>query len=201
MNDDTCFIQTVSGGVGPAGVMEAAYQLEKNPKFLLIQPKNGNSTPIVDALEEHSRGNNPLSLIQDSNYETSSIEPTLGSTKPVYAIQKFIDWRENGGRISGAKVNQDDLVKYKEKILNLLIEAKVYPNKKVGLELFDLEKSGFIAFAGAIKSIKDIETKTVVINFTGRYPENGSNEYVKATPHKVLDLNEGIKYLLTQLNY
>ena len=61
MNEDTCFVQTVSGGVGPTGFIEAAYKLNVRPELLVVQPINGKSTPTVDALKEHSNGGDPVS--------------------------------------------------------------------------------------------------------------------------------------------
>lgn len=200
LNEDTCFVQTVSGGVGPAGLIESSYQLKTNPEILVIQPSNGKSAPIVDALNNHSKGGDPLLIFDDTDYVTSQIEPTLGSTKPVYAIDKFIQWRKNGGRIFPSVVNRDDLARYKDKILNVLVEAGVYPTKKCGLKLFELEKSGFMAFTGAITSANRIKSKNIVVNFTGRYPDHLSTVPIPANPHILFDPLEDLKRLLSLLD-
>ncbi len=200
LNEDTCFVQTVSGGVGPAGLIEAAYQLKANHEILVIQPWNGKSAPIIDALNNHSKGGDPLSIFDDTGYVTSQIEPTLGSTRPFYAIDKFIQWRENGGRIFPSVVNIKELEKYKDKILNALVKAGVYPTKSCGLKLFELEKSGFMAFTGAITSADRIESKNIVVNFTGRYPDQLSTIPVQASPHILFDPSEELKRLLSLLD-
>ncbi|MHA2281910.1 MAG: hypothetical protein ACXAC5_13790 [Promethearchaeota archaeon] len=169
MNDDTCYVQTVSGGVGPAGLIESSYQLKSNPQILVVQPFTRNSTPIVDALNTHSSGGDPLSIFGSVKYRTSQIEPTLGSTRPFYAIEKFVKWRENGGRILPVRVGREELSKYKDKILDSLVKIGIYPNKDIGLNLYDIEKSGFIAFVGAIISAKKVKVGNIIVNFTGRY--------------------------------
>ncbi len=202
INDDTCYVQTVSGGVGPAGFIEAAYKLKANPEILVVQSLNGKSTPIVDALNMHSLGKDPFSVFEKGNYKTSHLEPTLGSTRPEYAIQKFIKWRENDGRILPMRVNFEELHRNKKKILKALVESKIYPNMKIGLKLFDIEKSGFFAFVGALKSIKKIRSNNIVVNFTGRYPQNTStfpSLPSPATPHIYYNPSNGIKNLLAQL--
>ena len=67
-------------------------------------------------------------------------------------------------------VIEDEINIYSKKILNSLVKANIYPNKEVGFKLFDLEKSGFIAFIGAIVAANNIEANDVIVNFTGRYP-------------------------------
>jgi len=200
MNEQTCYVQTVSGGVGPTGFIEAAYKLNVKPEILLTQPKNGNSTPIIDALNVHEKGRDPILAVENGNYETSTIETTLGSTKPIYAIKKYVQWRERGGRINGASISKEELLRDKDKILNILVEAGIYPNKDVGNKLFDLEKSGFIAIIGALKSIDLIETKNIVINFTGRNVDPLSKKHVSAKPHLLFDPSRSIDELLNELN-
>lgn len=200
MNDDTCYVQTVSGGVGPAGLIESAYQLKSNPEILIVQPFNGKSTPIVDALIAHSIGSNPLSIIDEGKYETSHIEPTLGSVKPFYAIEKFVKWRENGGRITPTRVSKEELSNYKNKILDSLVNVDIYANKDVGLSLFNFEKSGFIAFVGAIISANKIEANKVVVNFTGRYPNPKLTIPTTALPNILFNPANSIKDLVRTLN-
>ncbi len=200
LNEDTCFVQTVSGGVGPAGLIESSYQLKTNPEILVIQPSNGKSAPIVDALNNHSKGGDPLLIFDDTDYVTSQIEPTLGSTKPIYAINKFVQWRKNGGRIFPSVVNINELARYKDKILNVLVEAGVYSTKKCGLKLFELEKSGFMAFTGAITSANRIKSKKIVVNFTGRYPDHHLTVPIQASPHILFDPLEDLKRLLSLLD-
>ncbi|MFX1257430.1 MAG: hypothetical protein ACFFAN_06210 [Promethearchaeota archaeon] len=199
MNENTCFVQTVSGGVGPVGIIESAYQLNVTPEILVIQPVNGKSTPIIDALNEHSCGKDPLSIFEERNYETSSIETTLGSTKPIYAIKKFIKWRENGGRILASQITREDLFQNKDFILDVLVGAGIYPNNEIGMKLFELEKSGFMAFIGVIKSANQINSKNIVINFTGRYLNNHSSIPIPAKPHVLFNPSNGIEELLNIL--
>ncbi len=199
MNEDTCFVQTVSGGVGPTGFIESAYELKTNPEILVVQPKNGKSNPIIDALNEHAIGNDPFTIFNERSYETSKLEPTLGSTRPMYAIRKYIEWREKGGRILTSHITENELLQYKEKILDALIESGVYPNKEIGLKMFDLEKSGFISFVGAIKTIKKIESNTIIINFTGRYLNGDLSLHIPANPHFFYNPSNGIEKLLDLL--
>ena len=200
LSDDVCYAQTVSGGVGPAGLIESAYELNLNPEILIVQPLNKKSAPIVDALNAHSRGNNPLSIFDNGKYGTSHIEPTLGSTKPIYAINKFIQWRENGGRILPVKIIEENLNYYKNKILNCLVKARIYPNKDVGLKLFNLEKSGFMAFAGAIIYANNIKANKIIVNFTGRYPDPNLTIPSTATPNIYYNPVNGVKELTRRLN-
>ncbi|MHA2008961.1 MAG: hypothetical protein ACXABO_15910 [Promethearchaeota archaeon] len=200
MKNNTCYVQTVSGGVGPAGLIEAAFQLKLNPEILIVQPSNGKSTPIVDALNTHSSGNDPMSIFSNGRYSTSLIEPTLGSTHPLYAIKKFIKWRENGGTILPVAVIEEELTHYKNKIINSLVKAKIYPNKEVGMKLFNLEKSGFIAFVGAIISANKIEANNIIVNFTGRYPDPNLIVPKAATPYLLYDPINGVKELIRTLN-
>ena len=90
MNDNCCIVQTVSGGVGPAGLIESAYKMNLTPEILLTQPEEGHSAPIVDALEAFELGKNPIKIFDENKYKTPEIETTLGSTKPVYAIKKYV---------------------------------------------------------------------------------------------------------------
>ena len=199
MNDDTCFVQTVSGGVGPTGFIEAAWKLNVKPELLVIQPINGNSAPTIDALNDHTLGKDPILTIKNGNYETSSIETTLGSSKPIYSVGRFVQWRENGGRIFGARVTEDELSQNKNKVLKILIEAGIYPDLELGQRFFELEKSGFIAFTGVFNSIKKIESKNIVINFTGRYLDPVSKFPEKATPHIIFNPSDGIEKFLEVL--
>ncbi|MFX1276236.1 MAG: hypothetical protein ACFFAT_14500, partial [Promethearchaeota archaeon] len=181
------------------GFIEASNELNVKPEILVIQPINGNSVPIIDALDEHSRGNDPISIIEHGNYETSTIETTLGSTRPIYAVKKYIKWREDGGRISGTRVINNELLKYRNKVLKFLIEAGIYPNEELGLHYYELEKSGFIAFTGTFNSIDIIESENIVINFTGRYIDPTSTFPKTATPHILFDPLKGIDELLKVL--
>jgi hypothetical protein len=156
--------------------------------------------PIVDALNEHTIGNQPLDVFKKRTYETSDIEPTLGSTRPIYAIERFIRWREHGGRILTSQVSENDILNNKEKVIKELIKTKIYPSYKLGLKFFELEKSGLIAFIGAINATKNIKSKNIVVNFTGRYPENTSAMPISATPHEYYDPNRGIKQFMETLN-
>lgn len=200
MNDNTCFVQTVSGAVGPAGLMEAAYQLKANPEILVVQPSEKKTAPVVDALNRHSSGNDPLSIFNNKKYETSRIETTLGSTKPIYAIKKFIKWRENGGRIFPATITEDELNQHKDKIIDVLVKAGVYKNKAIGLKLFEIEKSGFMAFVGTIISADNIKSKNIVVNFTGRCLDQNSPIPTSAKPNILYDPSEGVNKLINLLN-
>ncbi len=200
LNDNVCYVQTVSGGVGATGFIESALQLRANPEILVIQPFSEKSTPIVDALFKHSNGKDPLSIFKNGKYTTSRIEPTLGSGHPLYAIDKFIQWREKGGRIIPGRITKEDLVMHKEKILNALVNAGVYPNKDIGSKLYDLEKSGFIAFIGAIVFANKIESSNIVINFTGRYPDADTLIPRPATPHLIYEPSKGVQELIKNLN-
>ncbi|MHA1915572.1 MAG: hypothetical protein ACW990_10230 [Promethearchaeota archaeon] len=200
LSDDTCYAQTVSGGVGPAGVIESAYKLNLNPEILIVQPLNGRSSPIIDALNAHSRGKNPLSVFDNVKYSTSHVEPTLGSAKPVYAINKFIQWREKGGRILPVKIVEENLNYYRDKILKCLVEAGIYPNKEIGLELFNIEKSGFMAFVGALIYADNIKAKKIIINFTGRHPDPKVVIPEVASPNINYNPVDGTKELMRRLN-
>ncbi|MFX1490034.1 MAG: hypothetical protein ACFFBI_12845 [Promethearchaeota archaeon] len=200
MNSDACYVQTVSGGVGPAGLIESAYQLNKNPEIIIVQPFNGKSTPIVDALNTHSQGKDPLSIFNHGNYGISSIEPTLGSSRPIYAINKFVRWRESGGRILPTRVTEEEIYQYRNKILNVLIKEKIYPNKEIGLKLFNLEKSGFIAFIGAICSAKNVKAENIIVNFTGRYLDPNLTVPSAAIPNIYHYPTDNLKELLRKLN-
>ncbi|MFX1280653.1 MAG: hypothetical protein ACFFA3_14855 [Promethearchaeota archaeon] len=200
MNDNVCYVQTVSGGVGSTGLIESAIKYKENPEVLLVQPSNGNSAPIIDALNAHSNGKDPFSIFKDHNYKTPRFEPTLGSTKPIYAIKKFIEWREEEGRIIPVGVLEEKLNFYKNKILNSLIQEDIYPSKYIGLKLFDLEKSGFIAFTGAILASNKIEANNIVVNFTGRYPDPKLIIPKTAKPHFFYKTTENIKDFISKLN-
>lgn len=200
MNDNVCYVQTVSGGVGSIGLIESAIQYKENPEVLLVQPSNGNSAPIIDALNAHSNGNDPFSIFSDHTYKTPRFEPTLGSTKPIYAIKKFIEWREVEGRIIPVGVLEEKLNYYKNKILHNLIQEEIYPSKYIGLKLFDLEKSGFIAFTGAIIASNKIKANNIVVNFTGRYPDPKLIIPKTAKPHFVYKPTENIKDFISKLN-
>ncbi|MHA1438258.1 MAG: hypothetical protein ACTSPD_11825 [Promethearchaeota archaeon] len=197
LNEECCFVQTVSGGIGPAGLIESAYKLKVNPEILIVQPKNNNSTPIVDALTAHLDGKNPLSIFEHKKYETSDIEPTLGSTKPIYAIEKFIKWRENEGEILSILISKEELFQYQQTILKFLVKAGIYPKKNLGQKLFNLEKSGFIAFAGALKAANKIKSKNIIVNFTGRYLDNDLKLPTTALPHIIFNPAEGYQKLLS----
>ncbi|MFX0027686.1 MAG: hypothetical protein ACFE8B_00630 [Candidatus Hermodarchaeota archaeon] len=200
MRDDVCYVQTVSGGVGATGLIESAIQFKSNPEVLVAQPCNGKTAPIVDALNAHLSGNDPISIFTDVNYNTPYIEPTLGSNKPIYAIKKFIEWRENGGRIIPVGVLEDKLNLYKEKILKSLIQANIYSNKDIGLKLYDFEKSGFIAFVGAITAANHIEANNIVVNFTGRYPDPELIIPRPASPHFKYKATKSFKDFTSKLN-
>lgn len=199
-NDDLCFVQTVSGGVGPAGVIEYALQYNVNPEILVVQPLSSKSTPIIDALNEHSSGHDPFGVFKKKIYETSNIETTIGSTKPIYAIEKFIQWRENGGKILATKISYEDIFSQKNIILKTLVNAGLYPTLDLGLKFVELEKSGLIAFIGAINSAKKIESNNIIINFTGRYPEKDSNLPSSAAPHIIYNPDKGVEQLIKMLN-
>ncbi|MFX1339473.1 MAG: hypothetical protein ACFFDK_12745 [Promethearchaeota archaeon] len=191
--NDICYVQTVSGGIGPAGLIEYATQLRLNPEILIVQPSVGNSTPIADALNEYSKGNNPLSIFEKRLYKTPTIETTLGSTCPVFAIENFIKWRKAGGRIYPAQITKEELFHYKEKILKILVKIGVYPTIEIGTKLFELEKSGFIAIIGALKSKSIIESKTIIINFTGRYLDPISSIPITASPYLSYNPHKGVE--------
>ncbi|MBY8990717.1 MAG: hypothetical protein KGD58_08195 [Candidatus Lokiarchaeota archaeon] len=200
INSDTCYVQTVSGGVGPIGLIEYSLFAKLNPEILVVQPFSNRSMPIVDALDEHSLGKNPLDLFKQRTYETSEIEPTLGSTKPNFAIEKFIRWREDGMKIHPSQVSEKDIINYKDPILKDLVSANVYPSFDIGLKFVEIEKSGLIAVIGAIISAKSIKSKNIVVNFTGRYPENNSILPIPATPYTYYDPNRGINHFMEILN-
>ncbi|MFX1305135.1 MAG: hypothetical protein ACFE9X_17400 [Promethearchaeota archaeon] len=199
-NDDFCFVQTVSGGVGPAGVIEYALQSNINPEILVVQPLNNKSTPVIDALNEHSLGNDPFEIFEKYVYETPDIETTLGSTKPIYAIKKYIKWREKGGRIFGTKILKEDILNRKEDILKTLVNAGFYPTLDLALKFFELEKSGIMAFIGAVNSIKKIESNNIIVNFTGRLPNISSTLPSPATPHLLHKPDQGIEKVIKMLN-
>lgn len=199
LNDDICYVQTVSGGVGPAGFIESAYKLKANPEILITQPTGGKSTPLIDALNSHSNGKDPYSIFKNGQYNTSQIEPTLGSTNPLYAIDKFINWKGNGGRILPTRITSEELFQFKDQILNALVKVGVYPSKKIGLKLFDIEKSGFMAFVGAITSATRIQSSNIIINFTGRYPDSHMTNFISATPHLIYDPSNGVQKLIRVL--
>lgn len=200
LNNDTCYVQTVSGGVGVTGFIEYALENALNPEILVVQPSSNTSTPILDALNEAAINHDPLSVFEKQKYETSSIESTLGSTKPIYAIKKFIHWMEIGGRILPCQISNQDILDQKDIIVKKLVNAQVYPNFDVGLKFFELEKSGVIAFIGAIKSANIIKSKHIIVNLTGRYPEKSSFLPSSATPDLVYDPNQGINQLIEILN-
>ncbi|MBN1802412.1 MAG: hypothetical protein JW891_12950 [Candidatus Lokiarchaeota archaeon] len=199
--DDICFVQTVSGGVGPAGVIEASRKLDRKPEILVVQTTNGPSSPIIDALEEDLKGGDPFSLLEKVNYETASFETTLGSTKPIYAIKKYLEWKSGGGRVIGVRVSEEELYQDREDILKCLLGVGVYPNEDIALRYFNLERSGFIAFVGVLNSIKDIRSKNIVINYTGRYKDPVVIFPEVAKPHISFDPEEGIDSFLRQLNW
>ncbi|MFW9989021.1 MAG: hypothetical protein ACFFC3_10220 [Candidatus Odinarchaeota archaeon] len=200
LNDEVCFVQTVSGGVCPAGVIEYASFYNINPEFLVIQPFDSKTTPIIDALHEHSLGHDPFEIFKKWNYETPNIETTLGSTKPLYAIENFIKWREHGGTVLGAKISKEELYNQKTLILKTLVDAGVYTTNDQALKFFELEKSGIMAFIGAIKSAKEIRSNNIIVNFTGRYPEKPSTLPSSATPHVLYNPDHGIEQLIKILN-
>ncbi|MFX1410802.1 MAG: hypothetical protein ACFFA6_10635 [Promethearchaeota archaeon] len=200
LNDDLCYVQTVSGGLGPAGFIEYAYLANLSPEVLVIQPLSSMSTPIIDALTEHSLGHDPFGIFKKKTYVTSDFEPTLGSTKPIYAIEKFIRYRENGGRILTLQVSKETILNQKNNVLKTLINAKIYPTLHSSLFYLELEKSGLIAFVGAINAAKNIESETIIVNFTGRYPENNTILQHSATPHLYYDPKLGITKLIKILD-
>ena len=200
MNDDICFVQTVSGGMGPTGFIEAAYKLNVKPEILIVQPKDGKSTPTIDALEGYSQGKDPFEIIERGNYMTPDIETTLGSAKPLYAIRKYIQWRENGGKIKGARVTLDELSKNKERVLKMLIDVGVYPNEEIGQKYYELEKSGFMAIIAALNSIKNIKANNIIINFTGRFMDPDVKVPITATPDLIIDPSKEIDHFIEALN-
>ncbi|MFX0022724.1 MAG: hypothetical protein ACFE9S_10380 [Candidatus Hermodarchaeota archaeon] len=199
-SDNFCFVQTVSGGIGPAGVIEYSSQYNINPEILVAQPFSSKSTPIIDALKEHSLGRDPFKIFNKNVYETSDIEPTLGSSRPIYAIEKFIQYREGGGKILGVKITEEDISKFKNILLNTLVKVGIYPRIELALKFFQLEKSGIIAFIGAIKSANRIESKNIIVNFTGRSPETESTLPISANPHVFYNPAQGVDKLIKILN-
>ena len=151
LDENTCYIQTTSGGVGPAGFLEGARLLAHVPEILVVQPENGHPGPLVDALLKHAEGENPFTFLRQNKYSTSMLEPTLGSTKPLYALQKLVHWREEGGSVITVSVSKRDLFRQKSRILTQLVKLGIYPNPTIGTQFFQLEKSGFICITGAIK--------------------------------------------------
>lgn len=189
-DDEMCYVQTVSGGVGPAGIMEAAHEMGRDPELLVIQPINGTPGPIVDALVEHTAGRDPLLLLHEGHYETSQIEPTLASTMPIYTVNKLVSWREAGGRVGGTSVPWNYLRQQKDRILKALVRIGVYSDARIGQYFFDIEKSGFLAIAGAMLAAQSIQSQKIIINFTGRRPESvspGISDFEVATPHFFFD--------------
>jgi len=85
-------------------------------------------------------------------------------------------------------------------ILENLVKVGIYPNINIGSKLFELEKSGFIAFAGAMNSVNKIESKNIIINFTGRYMDPNSSIPISASPHILYNPSKGIDPLLDLLN-
>lgn len=189
-DDDTCYVQAVSGGVGPSGIVEGAIELGRKPGVLVVQPDNEKQSPMVDALAEYAAGRDPVRLLQEGNYQTSEFEPTLGSTKPLYTVNKLVRWKEAGGWVAGASLPQEFLMWHKDMILRALVNAGVYENEQVGNRCFDREKSGFMAVAGAMLAAKSIESERIVINFTGRRPEPDdpiTTRFQAAVPHLSYD--------------
>ena len=131
---------------------------------------------------------------------TPDIEKTLGSAKPLYAIRKYIQWRENGGKIKGARVTLEELSKNKERVLKMLIDVGVYPNEEIGLKYYELEKSGFMAIIAALNSIKDIKANNIIINFTGRFMDPDVKIPITATPDLIIDPSKGIDHFIEALN-
>ncbi|MFX1238469.1 MAG: hypothetical protein ACFFAS_04295 [Promethearchaeota archaeon] len=199
LSEDTCFVQTVSGGVGPTGLIEAARKLNAKPELLLVQTTNGPSSPTIDALEAHSKGEDPIQLLERGKYETPSFETTLGSTKPIYSVKKFIEWRDEGGLILGVRVSENELYGKREVVLQSLLEIGIYPNEDLGLRYFNLERSGFLAFVGLLKSVKNINAENIVINYTGRYVDPLVAFPEVAKPHISFDPREKINLLLEKL--
>ncbi len=186
-DEHTCYVQTVSGGVGPAGVLECARELKKKPTIVVVQPENGTPGPIIDALNAHSRGINPASVLQDGKHATSLLEPTLGSTKPNYALNKLIEWRQTGGTVHAVSITRDFLFHCKDQIMDLLVSRGVYPDPSCGSKYFEIEKSGFIAIAGIMRAASEIQVPNIVINFTGRRPDVNAPDHRPATPHFTFD--------------
>ncbi len=199
--NDTCFVQTVSGGVGPAGVIEASRKFKTNTEILVVQTTNGPSSPTIDALEEHAHGGDPFELIENGKYETASFETTLGSTKPIYSVKKYIQWREEGGQVIGARVSEEELYQEREKVLQCLLRAGVYSNENIGLRYFNLERSGFIAFVGLLKSLEHIKSKNIVINYTGRYKDPVLAFPEVAKPHISFNPEEGVESFIEKLDW
>jgi len=199
LNEKSCIVQTVSGGVGPAGIIESAYKLNVKPKLLVVQPLDGNSAPIVDVLNEHSKGRDPITLFNRKNFETPKVETTLGSTKPIYGINKFVKYRENGGIIYASYISKEEIFENRDRILYLLIKHGLYQNREIGVKLFDLEKSGFIAFIGVIKSENLIESENIIVNFTGRLLKFNDPVPKPAKPHIKFDETQGISKLIDLL--
>jgi len=187
LDENTCYVQTVSGGVGPVGVIECARELKKPLNLMVVQPVNGTPGALVDALNAHSKGLDPNVVLQTGKYKTSAIEPTLGSTKPYYALKKFIDWREAGRTVLGVSITRDFLFQCKKQILDLLVLRGVYPNYTCGSSFFEIEKSAFIAIAGVIRAAREIQAPKIVINFTGKRPDSNTLDFISATPHFSFD--------------
>ncbi|MFX1445967.1 MAG: hypothetical protein ACFFHV_21330, partial [Promethearchaeota archaeon] len=76
----------------------------------------------------------------------------------------------------------------------------IYPNAEIGEKIFELEKSGFLAFAAAISNISKIEAERIIVNFTGRFLESNSALPEPATPHLTYDPVEGVNNLIKKLN-
>ena len=84
--------------------------------------------------------------------------------------------------------------------MNTLVKVGVYPSKEIGLKLFKIEKSGFMAFVGAITSAPKIESNNIIINFTGRYPESNMTNFTSATPYLIYNPSKGVRKLVRALN-
>lgn len=186
LNSNTCYVQTVSGGVGPTGLMEASKLLDKKPELMIIQPKESISGPVIQALNEDSLGNDPFSIFKKIKFQTPLMEPTLGSTKPIYVIEKLLEWRENKGIVYTGDVSETDLTENLAILFKRLIESGIFRNMSECEKYFKVEKSGFIALKGAILHSDKINADNIVVNFTGRRPMLDTN-IIPAKPHIIID--------------
>ena len=83
--------------------------------------------------------------------------------------------------------------------MDALVKVGVYPSIEIGLKLFEIEKSGFMAFVGAIISAVDIDSNNIIINFTGRYPDSNVINLTSATPHLIYEPSNGVQKLVRLL--
>ncbi|GAB4311164.1 MAG: hypothetical protein Kow0069_11460 [Promethearchaeota archaeon] len=198
LDAEACYVQAVSGGAGPAGFTDGAARLGANPEVLLVQPREEGASPLVEALDVHERGGDPLAFLSDVAHEPSKFEPTLASTNPAPAVEKLVRWKVAGGRLRTEKVSPGDLLKVRGTLARALVRTGAFSTAAQALHYFEVEKSGFLALAGAAAAALEgkLEAPNVVVNFTGRLPSNISGFHRPATPADVAAPSELVEAAL-----